>query len=77
MFGDDVKHWTTFNEPYIICYFGYSTDLLPPSVVGGGVQEYKCGYNVLRAHAKVWHMYDDEFRPTQKGKSLILISDYF
>lgn len=68
VFGEDVKHWITFNEGFIICFLGYVNTILPPAVPGRGIDEYKCGHNILKAHAKVWHMYDDEFRPKQKGK---------
>lgn len=30
--------------------------------------EYICMHNVLKAHAKVYHMYNDEFRQKQNGK---------
>ena len=42
-------------------------------------EEYICGHNVLKAHAKVYHMYDKEFRHKQKGKIGIVLpcSHYF
>ena len=36
-------------------------------------EEYLCGHNVLKAHAKVYHMYDKEFRQKQKGKIGIIL----
>ncbi|XP_051136954.1 beta-glucosidase 13-like [Andrographis paniculata] len=32
-FGDRIKKWATFNEPYISCYYGYVNGLMPPSLV--------------------------------------------
>lgn len=33
-----------------------------------GIADYMCGHNVLKAHASVYHLYNDEFRKDQKGK---------
>jgi len=38
---------------------------------------YTAGHNLLRAHAKAWHLYDKEFRRSQKGKiSIALQADW-
>lgn len=38
---------------------------------------YTAGHNLLKAHAKVWHLYDKEFRRSQKGKiSIALQADW-
>ncbi|RLW08271.1 hypothetical protein DV515_00003172, partial [Chloebia gouldiae] len=38
---------------------------------------YTAGHNLLKAHAKVWHLYDKEFRSSQKGKiSIALQADW-
>ncbi|XP_072397745.1 myrosinase 1-like [Diabrotica undecimpunctata] len=66
-FGEDVKQWATFNEPYIWCVGAYGVGFLAHSKTNPGFWEYTCGHNLLKAHAAVWHMYDEEFRPTQKG----------
>lgn len=68
VFGNDVRQWVTFNEGYVICLIGYGIGIIAPGINGKGVEEYKCAHNLIKAHAKVWHMYDEEFRPTQKGK---------
>lgn len=31
-------------------------------------------YVMLLAHAKAWHTYDNEFRPTQRGKVSIILN---
>lgn len=41
-FGDRVKYWVTFNEPYIICR-SYASNLGPSSMNYHGVGDYLCG----------------------------------
>ncbi|KAJ8875808.1 hypothetical protein PR048_023709 [Dryococelus australis] len=72
-FGDRVKWWITFNEPYSIV-FGYSTECNAPGVTASGVGEYLAIHNLLKSHARAYHMYDNEFRTTQKGKVGITLS---
>lgn len=67
-FGDRVKTWSTFNEPYSICTYGYGEDTLAPALSSSGLGEYQCAHNLLKAHAKVYHLYNDIFRPVQKGR---------
>lgn len=61
-----VDYWITFNEPRIICLFGYETGIIAP-----GLQQnvYQCAYVLLKAHAEVYHMYKKEFS-NYKGESL-------
>ncbi|XP_030025072.2 myrosinase 1 [Manduca sexta] len=73
-FGNKVKHWITINEPKEICYLGYATGLLAPRIKGSGYADYMCSKNVLMAHAKAYHIYDEEFRPKQNGSIFISIS---
>ncbi|KAJ8963511.1 hypothetical protein NQ317_010576 [Molorchus minor] len=67
LFGDDVKYWLTFNEPKQTCQQGYGSGEKAPFVQSHGLGEYICTHILLKAHAKAWHIYDDEFRPTQNG----------
>ncbi|XP_028030232.1 myrosinase 1-like [Bombyx mandarina] len=73
-FGDRVKNWITINEPKEICFQGYAIGTLAPAYTMSGVADYLCGKNVLLAHAKAYHIYDKEFRPTQNGNISITIS---
>ncbi|XP_050514640.1 cytosolic beta-glucosidase-like isoform X2 [Diabrotica virgifera virgifera] len=76
-FGDDVKQWATFNEPYVWCVGAYDVGYFAHSETRPGFWGYTCGHNLLKAHAAVWHMYDKEFRPTQKGTvSLTIAGDW-
>lgn len=70
-FGDRVKWWLTFNEPFNTCHQGYGNVLKAPALNITGYADYLCTHTVLKAHAKVYHMYDKEFRSKQNGKILI------
>nr|XP_022915417.1 myrosinase 1-like [Onthophagus taurus]XP_022915423.1 myrosinase 1-like [Onthophagus taurus]XP_022915431.1 myrosinase 1-like [Onthophagus taurus]XP_022915440.1 myrosinase 1-like [Onthophagus taurus]XP_022915449.1 myrosinase 1-like [Onthophagus taurus]XP_022915458.1 myrosinase 1-like [Onthophagus taurus] len=69
-FGDRVKYWITFNEPSVLCAGSYEGGLLAlaPFLKSRGVGLYLCGHTLLIAHAKAYHLYDKEFRKSQKGK---------
>lgn len=64
-FGDRVPYWITFNSG---CDLGYGSADHPPSIDQPGIAEYLCVHGTLKAHARVYHLYDKEFRKTQKGK---------
>ncbi|NWH76063.1 LPH hydrolase, partial [Piaya cayana] len=76
-FGDRVKFWITFHEPWVISYAGYGTGEHPPGITDPGVASYKVAHTILKAHAKVWHLYNDKYRSKQLGKvGLVLNSDW-
>ncbi|KAJ8973914.1 hypothetical protein NQ317_000459 [Molorchus minor] len=66
-FGEDVKYWSTFNEPIHVCPSGYGYGQMAPAVSASGVGDYLCARTVLLAHAKAYHIYDEEFREKQNG----------
>ncbi|KAJ8982455.1 hypothetical protein NQ317_010195 [Molorchus minor] len=73
LYGDDVKMWITINEPKQVCQSGYGTGILAPGIVSDGIGDYVCARNVILAHAKAYHIYDDEFRATQGGRVAMVI----
>ncbi|XP_074452160.1 lactase/phlorizin hydrolase [Larus michahellis] len=76
-FGDRIKFWITFHEPWVISYAGYGTGEHPPGITDPGVASYKVAHTILKAHAKVWHLYNDKYRSQQLGKvGLVLNSDW-
>lgn len=78
LFGDQVKNWMTFNEAKQTCQLGYGYGVFAPGINSDGVDSYKCAHNVLRSHARAYHIYDDEFRATQNGRvSMVVDSDWF
>ncbi|XP_050306292.1 lactase/phlorizin hydrolase-like [Anthonomus grandis grandis] len=66
--GPYVKYWVTINEPGTTCATGYGQGIHAPGkyLIGDGI--YQCAANSIRAHAKAYHIYDDEFRAEQGGK---------
>lgn len=40
---------------------------MAPGIVGLGTTVYDSAHNLIKAHAKAYHIYDKEFRPAQKG----------
>ncbi|CAH1102475.1 unnamed protein product [Psylliodes chrysocephalus] len=78
-FGGSVQYWITFQDPFAQCYEGYGEGTLPPGIGDNpGVNEYICGHNLLKAHADVYHLYDDSYRHIQKGKlSMAIFSSWF
>lgn len=60
-YGDRVRLWITFNEPFDACLEGYGTGTTAPLVSSSGVGEYLCGHNLLQAHAAVYHLYKEKY----------------
>lgn len=52
---------------------GYGNTYNAPGIdlIADGV--YQCAKIQLLAHARAWHIYDEEFRPTQGGKHLLAL----
>ncbi|KAI8424321.1 hypothetical protein MSG28_002870 [Choristoneura fumiferana] len=74
LFGDRVKFWITVNEPHLICHRGYGSTTMAPRLNMQGTGEYLCAKNLMLAHARAWHIYNDEYRSLQKGNISITIS---
>ncbi|KAI5634549.1 glycosyl hydrolase family 1 domain-containing protein [Phthorimaea operculella] len=77
LFGDRVKNWITINEPHEVCYKGYSDASLAPLYTYGGYADYMCAKYLLLAHAKAYHIYDNEFRSIQGGIIGITLSAHW
>ncbi|XP_077295467.1 myrosinase 1-like [Arctopsyche grandis] len=72
-YGDQVKNWITINEIPQICVDGYAKGINAPQVSANGIGDYLCAHHALLAHAKVWHLYNDEYRHSQGGRVGIVI----
>ncbi|CAH1787043.1 unnamed protein product [Owenia fusiformis] len=76
-YGDRVKHWLTFNEPWVVAWQGYGEGSFAPGIVSPGVAVYKAGHTMIKAHAKAYHTYNDTFRASQKGVISITLNTDF
>ncbi|CAN2389019.1 Lactase-phlorizin [Pristimantis euphronides] len=76
-FGDRVKYWITFHEPWVVSYAGYGTGQHAPGIKDPGNASFKVSHNIVKAHAKAWHVYNDNYRALQQGQvGISLNSDW-
>ncbi|KAK6184280.1 hypothetical protein SNE40_006780 [Patella caerulea] len=76
--GDTVKQWVTFNEPQQYAYLMYESGQLPPYHGNRTNDMYKAMHNMIKAHARVYHMYQKDFKRRQQGKvGLIVRNDWY
>jgi beta-glucosidase len=81
-FGDRVKSWVTFNEPYIISIFGHLNGSLAPghcADVGTDTktEPWRVGHTLILSHASAVKIYAEEFRPQQHGEISIVLNGHF
>lgn len=72
-YGSRVKQWTTFNEAWVICVVGYGFGMFAPGIREMSESPYVCIHNVLKAHARAYRIYEEEFKDEQKGQIGITI----
>uniref|UniRef100_UPI00398F6299 lactase/phlorizin hydrolase-like n=1 Tax=Pristiophorus japonicus TaxID=55135 RepID=UPI00398F6299 len=76
-FGDRVKYWITFNEPWVVSYAGYGTGQHAPGISNPTTASYKVAHSIIKAHAEAWHIYDKNYRSQQHGQvGIALNSDW-
>ncbi|KAI6054326.1 lactase/phlorizin hydrolase [Marmota monax] len=76
-FGDRVKLWVTFHEPWVISYAGYGTGQHAPGISDPGVASFKVAHSILKAHARTWHHYDSQHRLQQQGHVGIVLNSHW
>ncbi|KAH8806183.1 glycoside hydrolase superfamily [Xylogone sp. PMI_703] len=81
-FGDRVKKWITFNEPYIISIFGHHSGILAPgrSTSTGGnskIEPWRVGHTIILSHTTAIKTYAEDFQPSQKGSISIALNGFF
>lgn len=62
-FGDRVKFWTTFNEPWTFLYLDHAPNVEPFKQNSS----YVAAHNVLLAHAAAVQLYRSDFQKSQGG----------
>ncbi len=65
-FGDRVKNWITFNEPWVVTILGYGQGIFAPGRISN-VEPYQAGHQILRAHGKSVNVYRERYQSSQKG----------
>ncbi|XP_016421102.1 beta-klotho-like [Sinocyclocheilus rhinocerous] len=76
-FGAEVRYWITMHNPFLLAVQGYGTGAHAPGVTGDPADPFIAAHNLLRAHAKAWHVYDKHFRPHQHGKVSITLGSHW
>lgn len=81
-FGDRVKKWVTFNEPYIISIFAHHNGVLAPgrcAATGADTktEPWRVGHTIIIFHASVAQIYAKEFQSDQKGIISIVLNGHF
>ncbi|XP_068596865.1 beta-klotho [Brachionichthys hirsutus] len=76
-FGKHVRYWLTMHNPYIVAVQGYGTGGHAPGEAGGPALSLIVAHNLIKAHAKAWHIYNTHFRSSQKGKVSIVLGSHW
>ncbi|KAL3486849.1 putative beta-glucosidase [Aspergillus germanicus] len=85
-FGDRIKNWITFNEPWIQSIFGYATGGNAPgrsstndqATEGDStIEPWTVGHAQILSHARAVLAYNTDFRPHQKGQIGISLNGDF
>ncbi|XP_043918871.1 beta-klotho [Protopterus annectens] len=77
MFGDRVKYWITIHNPFLIAWNGYYKGQHAPGERDDLTTVYNVAHHLIKAHAKVWHTYNDKFRPSQRGFISIVLGSHW
>ncbi|XP_049938951.1 myrosinase 1-like [Schistocerca serialis cubense] len=65
-FGDRVKWWIKINAPAGLVN-GYAVNEVAPSQPASGIGDYLATHTAIKAHARVWHQYDEQTEPRRTG----------
>ncbi|XP_055842674.1 myrosinase 1-like [Episyrphus balteatus] len=77
LFGDRVKDWITFNEPWFMCKRAYGDGVYPPLINASGVADYLCIDSILKAHGATYRVYKSHFKHQNGQVGISLNSPYF
>jgi beta-glucosidase len=82
-YGDRVKHWLTFNEPWVSAKLGYGyggkapgrcSDRAKCSEGDSSTEPWIVGHSILLAHGRAVKAYRTDFQPSQKGQISITLN---
>jgi len=73
-FGGNVKFWITLNEPKETAIQGHGTGTMAPGIEGIGTSTYIAAHNLIRAHARAYRAYEQDFAAGQGGKCGITLN---
>ncbi len=65
-FGDRVKHWITFNEPWCSAVLGHGIGYFAPGRTSQ-TEPYAVAHNLLRAHGRAVEIYRRKYQARQQG----------
>lgn len=69
LFGDRVKDWITFNEPWCSTVLGYANgEMAPGRKEAPGTEPYLAAHHIILSHARAVQVYRTQFKATQKGQ---------
>jgi len=71
----EINFWATFNEPFSFCFLGYGLGIHAPGV-WSKYDAYKCGHNVLLAHAKVLDLYRTAFYKSGSDQRIGMVINF-
>nr|BAP90524.1 beta-primeverosidase [Ophiorrhiza pumila] len=90
-FGDRVKYWTTFNEPWSFSTGGYDSTTAIGTIAPGrcsswlnkcpvgdsSTEPYIVAHHILLCHAAAAKLYREKYKPSQKGEiGIVLVTNW-
>ncbi len=75
-FGDRVKYWITFNEPFCSCMLGYNNIFAPGINDPTSKKTLQAAHCILLSHSTVYNLYKKYFKD-QKGKIGITLNSAY
>nr|CAG4714002.1 unnamed protein product [Naegleria fowleri] len=76
-FGDRVKDWITFNEPFVTSVLGYGNEGLAPGSSNSSTAPYLATHSQLLSHAVAVKVYRDKYQKHQNGRIGIALNSNF
>ncbi|XP_027108681.1 beta-glucosidase 13-like [Coffea arabica] len=92
-FGDRVKHWLTFNEPWSFSVGGYDSSTFGGTIAPGrcsawlnkgcpagdsSTEPYLVAHHIILCHATAAKLYREKYKPSQKGQiGIVLITNWW